>query len=388
VAVPLSNPNVRAAAPLKFAHQDTGRPVADWKKERPALMQTSTQMHYSAATVTKDAVSAALAAPVAGAGGRLAAAAADSKAWTKPQDSLSSAVLSPSQLLARQRQTDMLQAARNLQAKAAAAQQAANALFEASARERYEVARAERKQIAPEIVSSPFFRGEPGASQLLSPGGEGGRAHTQRLERLAARRGPGRPFSASLAPNAPEVPLAGLSSKRVRDWVSDNTVHLVSRSALAEERNKFENTFGRVMATDLAPRGQSTMKQATSATADALAQGIARSSSASSASASFTPHFLRKVDPSLHHNVRRAIFANGNEFVSSVTGSSKFPRDKFVPRAYGGKGKYEPPSSSSSREEEAKTTQQQTVSVAAPTSSFTPAPATAAEHAGPGFAGM
>jgi len=196
------------------------------------------------------------------------------------------------------------------------------------------------------------------------------------------------------------VPQAGLSSTRVRDWAADTSLKLVSRNARAVERDSFANTFGRVMTTDTASSAGSNGGATTmvSTTKEALEAGRKQPAGGNGGGGdNFAPHFLRKLDPSLHHNVRRAIFANGNEFVDGVGAgvagagvSSKFRQDKFVPRAYGGVGKFVP--SGESRQGATAAAQQSAAGAAE--SAPTPAPAAAAPTpaaatpAGQGFVGM
>ena len=330
-----SDPSTRDANPVHtFIHTDVAPPPAWTGGSRAEVMRSATHVAYP----TKDARSTQSLAG-AGKGGRIAAAQEASSSWVpRPADVVTDPT--PLQNLAAARQMDLLQAARTLQAKSAAAQASADRLFEASAHSRYIANRAVQSAAPSAPLTSPFFLGADGSSGAIArdrppPQARAGGAQTQREKRNRVGGNaapPARPLSAaSLSLRSSDAPTAGFNTKQTRDWSSDSSVRLVARGA-GRTSDEFAATYSRVMGND-GRDGTSTAKGmagASSATRDAMEAGRAGSAAGER---SFTPVFLRKVHPSLHDNLQRAIFNNGAQFVDGI-GTNGRNCAKFIPRAH------------------------------------------------------
>jgi len=120
--------------------------------------------------------------------------------------------------------------------------------------------------------------------------------------------------------------------RRIRDWASDPTLRLVARADAGRAHDDYGNTFARIVSDDPTRGGA---RNTLSTTAESIRAGRAPSAhGAGESGKAFVPHFLAKVHPSLHNNVRRNVFTNGNDFIDPLGSSSKFQTARFVPRAY------------------------------------------------------
>lgn len=305
-----SNPNSRPTQPHVFTHQTTRTPK-EWIGDRRDTMRSTTRVSFA----PKDSRSSRQVKP-AGTGDNWSRALSSSGDWAPRTGDLATS-LTPLEALAAARGADLLAAAQSLQRKAEAEQAAADQLFQRSCAARYE--RAVRQQSGGHDRSntSMFFLDGDEATRL-----------TPNTAKTISEKVRGFNTAASQSRVGADS-LAGLGSRRYRSWDADSSLRLVNPSKQRLSENAYERTFERVLSNDST---SATMRTAESTTSSTLRRGLQVSEGSSSLN--FVPHFLGKVDPSLHTNVRRNIFMNGNEFYDPITSSSKFKAHKFQPRAY------------------------------------------------------
>jgi hypothetical protein len=353
-----SNPNHRETGEHVFRHAPTVTRKEWMGGDRTDVMQSHTKVsftHHSPSSIKSVAEGTK-----AGKGGRLERAKKDSEAW-KPKPEDLHVGLTPLQQLAAARGADLLAVAEALQKKSAQRQAEADAIFERSAKARYE--RAAQEYTKPiESLTSPFF---------LQPTGH---VTKERKSAEAVREKLHHPNTPASVAYSSAGHLAGLSSLRYKSWDGDNKLKLVARAA-AREKDNFSATFERVLSDD----SESKMADCRSTTKDALEAGR----STQGVEGGFVPHFLAKVHPSLHGNNRRAVYNNGNTFFDAITPTSKFKQQKFIPRAYGtSDGRLIEPTTSGASSAPAE------ASAAAPVAAAPVAASSSAGEGGSGFVGM
>ena len=260
----------------------------------------------------------------AGVGGNWDVAYEASGKWVPRSTDLPTS-LTPLEGLKHRRRSDALNHADSVEQKVMKQQQAADEMFQQSCRARYE--RAVRSQLAHVRTStSTFFLNDEARAGLAAE-----------LSANSTSPSNARPIHDKVrvyqnsAASKHANSLAGLSSRRYRSWDADTSLRLVAPSKQREQENQYARTFERVMSNDAST---ASMKEAKSSTAVALEQGAQKVSAREKGPDEFVPHFLSKAHESLHNNIRRNIFQNGNTFIDPITPSSKFKMATFQPRAY------------------------------------------------------
>jgi len=339
-----SNPSMRPTGPLEIKHEYPSQQAAHaWAGERKDVMRTQTQSTFTSPDRTS--LKTVASQPAAGSGGRLDASRKASQAhWPTAahQAAMESlyATPSPTQSLHASRAQAARQAAETLAAKERASLEAASRLFATSAEVRHRQNEERmREEFRPASNTNPFFLGQgqsPKSKELVQ-------------RRMEARTVVGRSAAAALSPSnasgssrrtQSDVPIAGYPTSKMKKWENDPSMRLVARDEASRSSDRFTETFHRVFSAET----QLDATAFTSSMKESLEQGLKGKGGGDQQE--FVPHFLKKVHPSLHDNVQRNIFNNGNDLIDPITSTSKFRRAKFEPRCT-----YDPtpsPSSSSS----------------------------------------